>query len=321
MQIDLRLPEIMNPEARGNLLGYTTMGLSLSRALAQRGCELTEAATVALHIAPPHLFRPMAGKTNWLLTMWESRDVPPKDVRVIAEADGLIVPSWFCYHTFRRAMRTMPIRVVPLGIWSNEWPYHERVHHGAEPLRFLWVSARSIRKGWQQLWQAWCEEFTPRDRVALTIKTTIEREDGAPLWMRWHGVTFDRRYLLRAALQALYRESHVFIHPNMGEGFNLPVLEAMASGMLVIAPFTTGQRDFVNKSVAWQLETKYRPAHYGVDTDIPVPTIQSIRHQMRAAVAHFTETKALRERGSAQAHQYTWERTAQGVMRVVEQVA
>jgi hypothetical protein len=37
-------------------------------------------------------------------------------------------------------------------------------------------------------------------------------------------------------------------------------------------------------------------------------------------VAHFTETKALRERASAQAHQYTWARTARGVMRVVESV-
>lgn len=311
---------MMGEQARDNKLGYATFGLNAQKALTLMGCELTEEASVALHIMPPHLYAPVPGKYNVTCSMWESRDLPRAMARQLASADALIVPSWFCYHAFRRAGLTRPIHVVPLGLWPEHWPYAERTVSPGEPFRFLWVSARNERKGYQQLWQAWCEEFTPRDPVQLTLKTTVETDDGYPTFWRWQGITMDRRYLSREDLRALYEAHHALIFPTMGEGFGLPLLEALASGMLVIAPFTTGQRDFLNKSVAWRLDTKPQKASYGVQTEVPVPTIASIRRQMRAAVQQFTETKALRERGSAQAHQYTWERTARGLMAVCARV-
>ena len=312
---------MMGEQARDNKLGYAVFGVNIRRALVQIGCELTESAPVALHLMPPHLYEPIPGKVNIVASMWESRDMPSEISAHLRRADQIIVPSWFCFHVFRRAGLTQPTHVIPLGLWSHEWPYVERVHQSGEPFRFLWVSARNERKGYNELWQAWCEAFTPRDQVALTIKTTIEAPDGYPLRWRWHGFTMDRRYLSRADLRALYEQHHAFILPTMGEGFGLPILEAMASGMLVIAPFTTGQRDFLNKTVAWALETKHQRAQYGVKTEVPVPTVASIRRQMRAAMGGFMETKALRERASAQAHQFTWEATARQVVRVLGRVA
>ena len=44
----------------------------------------------------------------------------------------------------------------------------------------------------------------------------------------------DARYVSDAALAELYRRCAVFCYPSLGEGFGLPVLEAMAAGAAVL---------------------------------------------------------------------------------------
>ena len=61
-----------------------------------------------------------------------------------------------------------------------------------------------------------------------------------------------------ADLEALYRSAHAVFSLSSGEGFGLPLLEALAAGCLVIAPRYSGPLDFLSDENALLIDTKER---------------------------------------------------------------
>ncbi len=106
-------------------------------------------------------------------------------------------------------------------------------------------------------------------------------------------------------LPALYRGALAFVYPSQDEGFGLPVLEAMASGLPVIT--TTGGA---------------LPEAAG-DAALLVPPGSS--SDLAAAMKRLAEDAALRSdlrtRGEARARRFTWQETAVETVRVYEKAA
>lgn len=332
MKLHIHAPRIVPLErygASGRLLGYNAVIQNLSEALVASGVEADETAPVHLMITPPYLYQRPAGK-SWSigLSMWES-DKLPKEMQAVFEADLLIVPSSFCRSVFLKAGCRKPIMVVPLGIWPEHWPEPRQDRPGDTVRRFLWVGAPDTRKGIDVLLSAWKQAFW-RDhptnaelsivdpRATLTIKTTVEPGLPAVGNHQLPGVSFITERLPFDELRQLYLAHDVFIFPSFGEGFGLPVLEAMAAGLLVISPAHTGLRDFVNRRVAWVLETKKAPAHYGVPVTIPVPKISHLKTLLRFAVdGDYAATATHRANAREVALSLTWMRTAEQILAVI----
>ena len=55
----------------------------------------------------------------------------------------------------------------------------------------------------------------------------------------------------------LYNSCDALISATSSEGFGLPMLEAMASNLLVLAPIQTGQSDFLNSENCIDISGKY----------------------------------------------------------------
>ena len=63
--------------------------------------------------------------------------------------------------------------------------------------------------------------------------------------------------LSKSQLKALYLYSDALIAPSRGEGFGLPIGEAMSLGLPVITTAWGGQKDFCNDSICWLVDYKF----------------------------------------------------------------
>lgn len=107
-----------------------------------------------------------------------------------------------------------------------------------------------------------------------------------------------------SSLPALYRNARLFIYPSFGEGFGIPVLEAMASGIPVITSNTTSLPEIVGESARL----------------VDPGSIESIRQAIEAALLDGEGRQAMAVRGLQQARGYTWERAADALAAVYRQL-
>ena len=108
-----------------------------------------------------------------------------------------------------------------------------------------------------------------------------------------------------ADLRALYRNCTVFCYPSLGEGFGLPVLEAMAAG----APVITADRSSLP-------EVGGDAAEY-VD---PLDT-GAIAGKLEALLRSAERRRELAARGPRRAAEFTWARTAAQTLDALERAA
>ena len=158
--------------------------------------------------------------------------------------------------------------------------------------RFLHNSSAFPRKGIDVLLHAWGQAFTARDPVVLVIKTfpnphnTVEQQiaqighdypDHAPI--QW----IDQD-LSPGALVGLYKECNALVAPSRGEGFGLPMAEAMLFDLPVIVTGYGGQTDFCTEKTAWLIDYQFAKAqtHMGLYDSIWVePDCKSLADLMR----------------------------------------
>jgi len=112
-------------------------------------------------------------------------------------------------------------------------------------------------------------------------------------------------YVSDGALAELYRRAAVFCYPSLGEGFGLPVLEAMAAG----APVLTS-------SVSSLPEVGGDAAAYCDPREVT-----SIAGALRGLLEDGARREELARRGPERAALFSWERTAAVVLETLERAA
>jgi glycosyltransferase involved in cell wall biosynthesis len=109
-------------------------------------------------------------------------------------------------------------------------------------------------------------------------------------------------YVSDATLAELYRRCAVFCYPSLGEGFGLPVLEAMASG----APVLTS-------NVSSLPEVGGEAAVYADPYDVP-----DIAHKLELMLRDPNQRRDLSALGLARAREFSWSRFAETTSGALE---
>jgi glycosyltransferase involved in cell wall biosynthesis len=136
-------------------------------------------------------------------------------------------------------------KIVPLGYDPEIFnPEVSPLDLGNDKYKFLSIGIPHFRKGHDLLLKAFAEEFKPREKVCLVIKT--DRLKKCNYWEINIVKEIKKVQQKRTAeimlihgqcetLASLYRACQCYVSPTRAEGFGLTVLEAMACGLPVIA--------------------------------------------------------------------------------------
>ena len=112
-------------------------------------------------------------------------------------------------------------------------------------------------------------------------------------------------YVSDPALAELYRRCAVFCYPSLGEGFGLPVLEAMAAGAAVLTSSVSSLPEVGDEAVAY------------ADPE----QVDDITAQLESLLRDAPRRVALGELARARAGEFSWGRFAECTLRTLEQAA
>ncbi len=282
-------------------------------------------------------------------TMFETDSIPPSWVRHCNQMDELWLPSQFNIDTFRRAGVHVPITRVPGGVDSTVY------HPGVAPMSvaglrgtvFLAVFEWRLRKGWDVLLRAWAEAFTPDDDVTLVLRTypidKVAGEDNETVINAQidayleHECGRSRRQVApivvlgktipAAAMPSLYRIASALVAPTRGEGWGRPFMEAMASGVPVIATRWSAHLEFMNDGNSLLIDIDGTESADGVE--IPIyseqqwasPNVAHLSELMQRVHAQPAEASTLGARARDEmVSLWPWSRAALAISTRLEEI-
>jgi|HubBroStandDraft_3_1064219.scaffolds.fasta_scaffold05466_4 GT2 family glycosyltransferase len=269
-------------------------------------------------------------------TMLEVDGFPPEWVRQGNRMDEVWVPSEFNREGFRNCGLTRPIHVMPLGV-NVEYFHPAAVAHPnpAGEFVFLSIFEWGERKAQGLLLKVFNEAFSAAEPVRLLCKV-INRDTGVSikdeirrLRLRDSGGRISYLFNLEFPhyqLGSLYRSADAYVAVSRGEGWNMPLMEAMACGLPSIATDWGAHRAFLSDRVAYPLASRGLvparakcPYYAGFSWADPDP--EHLRHLLREV---FENREEARRRGEAAAREmaehWTWEQAAARIVRRLEEI-
>lgn len=283
------------------------------------------------HAWPPNWKAPAQGK--WVIIQpWEFGSLPEEWVTGIKNVDEVWAPSHYVKREYvESGVPAEKVYIVPNGIDPEKFDPHANPYPLAtkKKFKFLFLGGTIWRKGGDLLVSTYLRTFKPEDDVCLVIKDFGSKGCYA-------GQTHEKEILAAQAnpanpeivymdqemsvddIAGLYSACDCLVYPYRGEGFALPVLEAMASGLPVIVTKGGPTDDFVTHECGWFIpstEKKY-PPNVGAmklvgDSWLLEPDTDILSAQLKWIVSHPAEVKAKGIAASRHAKQnWTWQQGA-----------
>lgn len=287
--------------------------------------------TVVAHLVPEYLPACLeTGKRNFAYCTWESSRIPAHWPAILNRYHGVLVPSQFNAEVFRSGGVTVPVHVVP----HIRRHAHDEVTPGqlaqlrsglgikAQDYVFYTIGAWMLRKDLPRLIEAFLEEFTHDEPVALCLKTSsrpvhfaLPHEQGKTSLQLVHetmqrvSARSGRTRLPTVAVMAgdgvsgawidrLHRMGDAYISLARAEGWGMGAFDAAALGRPVLATGWSGYLDFLGTDhpglIDYTLEAIDWPGtSYAADHCWAVADLADTRRRMRG---HFAR------RGQVDAH-------------------
>lgn len=268
---------------------------------------------------------------------WEESGFPERYVIEFNSTLNLVtVASRFVAKVLRDNGVYAPIRVVGAGcdhMLESVAP-DPVVAREERPFRFLHVSSCFPRKAVDVLLAAWVKAFGYSDPVELVIKTFPnphnQIEDILAAFRTGHPQHAPIRLINgdieSEELRRLYLDADAVVSASRGEGFGLPLAEAMALGKPVIATAYGGQMDFCTPEVAWLCDYHfaYAQTHLAVANSVwTEPDLDSLVDALKKCFAAPGEERIRRGQAgrSLMLSRFSWATVAERVRRAVEEVS
>ena len=231
-------------------------------------------------------------------TMWESSQLPDGWAAWLNGVRAVFVPTRFVAEVCRASGVTVPIEVIPDGVDPDVYHYEDRPLR--EEFTTLMVGPVVERKHTLEGIAAWKRAFADDPTARLIIKARFGYRNYAPDDSR---ISFIDTNETTKGIAHWYRKADVLMALG-NEGFGLPLVEGMATGLPVIALDTEGQADLCQDSAG--LVLRVGPDHLQTASDgtfgtcgvRSVPDIGQAAARLRWVSDHRAEAAAMGRAGA-----------------------
>ena len=255
------------------------------------------------------------------ITMFETDRLPHGWAEACNIMDEIWVPSTFNLSTFKRAgVRPELLQVIPFGLDAERC---DPVRIAPLPITgqsgftFLSVFQWNLRKGWDILLRAYLQAFSVNDDVCLTIRAYPDAVKLPAIRERVRNYVIELGYdpehiphiividdfISDEQMPGLYRSADCFVLPTRGEGWGIPYMEAMASGLPTIATNWSSHLDFMNERNSYliridgmenvPLEQMQENPFYTPDQQWAAPSVEHTAQLMRHVFENREEARAV----------------------------
>ena len=193
-------------------------------------------------------------------TVWESTEFPAGWLEKLARADQIWIPTnWGRSVLAENGISPDKVHVVPEGVDPDMFNPLIRPTNALEAFdgfKFLNVGRFEARKGTELLIRSFDAEFGAGDNVRLVLSCDNHHDPDFDIARILRDMQLQRPERLvfippvrsHARFAELYRACDAFVSPFRAEGWGLPVCEAMACGIPVIATDYSGPTEFMDDS-------------------------------------------------------------------------
>lgn len=284
-------------------------------------------AEVGVYVGPPSQIGIMASrgehKERWLLLPPNSNWVPRALLgRTWPHVTGYLSPSAWGASVLRTEAEKFG---RPLGETREVEVWQHGIAPEFQPDRSMEIAARARyfggqfhvlhmastereRKGTRELLQAWTqlvhgERLGPRPRLGIVLEGRPDVFDGIVHGRAEETITWlPRQNLAPAETAELYRSYHLVCQPSRGEGFGLCPLEALASGVPVVATDVTGHSEYLTDRFRGFVRVPtgaLAPIDDGPGAEAPGLHPADLAHALHSAAVRWPDLSAEAQDGAA----------------------
>lgn len=254
----------------------------------------------------PYIYEKCRAQMKLGYTMFENTKLPSGWTEQCNTMNAMIVPSQNQKEIFADNGVKVPILVFKHGVNQDYFHYVERPKR--QVYTFIDFAAPiSVRKGGEYLYKAFKAAFPTQEDVRLVIKTT------EPFWL-WGGLDDPRVDFIKNSipphemLDILY-DADCMVFPTHGEGFGLPPIQAMATGLPTIVTNWSGCTEYANPEYCYPINYKMIPSpHWDTGGEWAEPDFDHLVELMRYCYNNREEAAAKGKKAAEWIkQQWTWD--------------
>jgi len=193
------------------------------------------------------------------------------------------------------------------------------------------------RKGWDVLLRAYYEEFSAKDDVTLLLRShldinnlaefdnfirniTEEMKQKLPLKTLPRRPQIVDKLLPYLGMRSLYKTVDCVVQPSRGEGWGLPIIEAMAMGVPPIATNWSGSTEFMTHTTSYLLNIQGLENSTLMGHQWAVPSLSHLKLLMRRVYANKNEAHQIGQAAKQHAQKFSQENVADLVISRVKEI-